>query len=115
MTSATVAIEGRNLLVFGSSYKNYLDPETMSNAYATPAPKSVTLSLNLFFNFIESNNNEKNIYHVIDEQCSIADCLRYVGYPAYGKSVPQTLAEYRALLPQHIKTFPMPEDSPASV
>lgn len=49
MTSATIAIEGRNLLVFGSSYKNYLDPETMSNAYATPAPKSVTLSLNLNF------------------------------------------------------------------
>lgn len=49
MTSATVAIEGRNLLVFGSSYKNYLDPETMSNAYTTPAPKSVTLSLNLIF------------------------------------------------------------------
>ena len=49
MTSATVAIEGRNLLVFGSSYKNYLDPETMSNAYATPAPKSVTLSLYLIF------------------------------------------------------------------
>ena len=49
MTSATIAIEGRNLLVFGSSYKNYLDPETMSNAYATPAPKSITLSLNLNF------------------------------------------------------------------
>jgi len=49
MNSATVAIEGRNLLVFGSSYKNYLDPETMSNAYSTPAPKSVTLSLNLIF------------------------------------------------------------------
>lgn len=49
MTSATVAVEGRNLLVFGSSYKNYLDPETMSNAYATPAPKSVTLSLSLNF------------------------------------------------------------------
>ena len=30
-----------------------------------------------------------------------------------GKVIPQTLAEYR--LPQHIKTFPMPEDSPASV
>ena len=29
-----------------------------------------------------------------------------------GKVIPQTLAEYRAL---HIKTFPMPEDSPASV
>lgn len=49
MTTATVAIEGRNLFVFGSSYKNYLDPETMGNLYATPAPKSVTLSLNLNF------------------------------------------------------------------
>lgn len=49
MASANVAVEGRNLFVFGSSYKNYLDPETMSNAYATPAPKSVTLSLNLVF------------------------------------------------------------------
>lgn len=49
MGSATVAIEGRNLLVFGSSYKNYLDPETMGNLYATPAPKSVTFSLSLNF------------------------------------------------------------------
>ncbi|WP_455586012.1 SusC/RagA family TonB-linked outer membrane protein [Bacteroides sp.] len=49
MTTATVAIEGRNLFVFGSSYKNYLDPETMGNLYSTPAPKSVTLSLNLNF------------------------------------------------------------------
>lgn len=49
MNSATVAIEGRNLMVFGSSYKNYLDPESMSNPYSTPAPKSVTLSLSLNF------------------------------------------------------------------
>ena len=31
MGSASVAIEGRNLLVFGSSYKNFLDPESMYN------------------------------------------------------------------------------------
>lgn len=49
MSTATVAVEGRNLFVFGSSYNNYLDPETMGNAYAMPAPKSVTLSLNLSF------------------------------------------------------------------
>lgn len=49
MSSATVAIEGRNLLVFGSSYKNFLDPESMSNPYSTPIPKSVTMSLSLNF------------------------------------------------------------------
>lgn len=40
MGSASVAIEGRNLLVFGSSYKNFLDPESMYNPYAPPIPKS---------------------------------------------------------------------------
>lgn len=49
MGSASVAIEGRNLLVFGSSYKNFLDPESMYNPYAAPIPKSVTFSLNLNF------------------------------------------------------------------
>lgn len=49
MNGATVAVEGRNLLVFGSGYKNYLDPESMSNPYSTPVPKSVTVSLNLNF------------------------------------------------------------------
>ena len=49
MGSASVAIEGRNLLVFGSSYKNFLDPESMYNPYAPPIPKSITFSLN--FNF----------------------------------------------------------------
>ncbi|MFR2566974.1 MAG: SusC/RagA family TonB-linked outer membrane protein [Bacteroides fragilis] len=49
MGSASVAIEGRNLLVFGSSYKNFLDPESMYNPYAPPIPKSITLSLNLNF------------------------------------------------------------------
>lgn len=46
---ATVAVEGRNLLVFGSSYKNYMDPESMSNLYSTPVAKSVTFNLSLNF------------------------------------------------------------------
>lgn len=46
---ATVAIEGRNLFVFGSSYKNYMDPESMSNLYSTPVAKSVTFNLSLNF------------------------------------------------------------------
>lgn len=29
LSSVTVAVEGRNLAVFGSSYTNFLDPETM--------------------------------------------------------------------------------------
>lgn len=49
MNLASVAIEGRNLFVFGSNYKNYLDPESMGNPYAAPVPKSVTFSLNLNF------------------------------------------------------------------
>ncbi len=49
MGSASVAIEGRNLLVFGSSYRNFLDPESMYNPYAPPIPKSITFSLNLNF------------------------------------------------------------------
>ena len=49
MGSASVAIEGRSLLVFGSSYKNFLDPESMYNPYAPPIPKSITFSLNLNF------------------------------------------------------------------
>lgn len=49
MNTASVALEGRNLLVFGSGYKNYLDPESMSNPYSAPVPKSVTFSLNLNF------------------------------------------------------------------
>lgn len=49
VSQATVALEGRNLFVFGSSYTNYLDPETMGNPYAQPIPKSFTFSLNLNF------------------------------------------------------------------
>lgn len=47
--SAVVALEARNLLVFGSNYKNYLDPETMGNQFAQPIPKSFTFSLNVAF------------------------------------------------------------------
>lgn len=49
ISQATVALEGRNLFVFGSNYDNYLDPETMGNPYAQPIPKSFTFSLNLNF------------------------------------------------------------------
>lgn len=49
VNGATVAIEGRNLFVFGSSYKNYMDPESMSNLYSTPVAKSVTFNLSLNF------------------------------------------------------------------
>ena len=38
MGSASVAIEGRNLLVFGSSYKNFLDPESMYQSVCTAYP-----------------------------------------------------------------------------
>lgn len=46
---ATVGLEARNLFVFGSSYKNYMDPESMGNLYSTPVAKSVTFNLNLNF------------------------------------------------------------------
>ena len=46
ISQASVSLEGRNLLVFGSDYTNFLDPETMGNPYGhTPIPKSVTLSI----------------------------------------------------------------------
>lgn len=49
MSILTVAFEARNLWVFGSSYKNSLDPETMGNPFAQPIPKTYTFSLNLKF------------------------------------------------------------------
>lgn len=49
MTNASVSLEARNLFVIGSGYKNYLDPESMYNPYATPVPKSVTFTLNASF------------------------------------------------------------------
>ncbi len=49
IANATVAIEGRNLFVFGADYKNYLDPETMGNQFAQPIPRSFTFNLNVNF------------------------------------------------------------------
>ncbi|WP_291594875.1 SusC/RagA family TonB-linked outer membrane protein [Bacteroides sp.] len=49
LSGATVGLEARNLFVFGSSYKNYMDPESMGNLYSTPVPKSVTFNLSLNF------------------------------------------------------------------
>ncbi|MCH5328106.1 MAG: SusC/RagA family TonB-linked outer membrane protein [Coprobacter sp.] len=49
MSSGSVSLEGRNLLVWAADYTNYLDPETMGNEYAQPIPKSITLTLNLNF------------------------------------------------------------------
>lgn len=47
ITSASVSLEGRNLLVIASDYDNYLDPETMGNPYAQPIAKSFILGLNV--------------------------------------------------------------------
>ncbi|MDD2961559.1 MAG: SusC/RagA family TonB-linked outer membrane protein [Muribaculaceae bacterium] len=49
MESVTVALEARNLFVFGANYNNYLDPETMGNQFAQPIPKTFTFSLNVNF------------------------------------------------------------------
>lgn len=49
MDIVTVALEARNLWVFGSDYRNFLDPETMGNPFAQPIPKSYTFSLNVKF------------------------------------------------------------------
>ena len=49
LDKVTVGVEGRNLIVFGSNYKNYLDPETMGNQFAQPIPKSVSFNLNVNF------------------------------------------------------------------
>lgn len=49
ITSLRVAFEARNLLVFGSKYKNFLDPETMGNPFALPIPKSYTFSIQVKF------------------------------------------------------------------
>lgn len=49
MQSLRVALETRNLLVFGSNYRNFLDPETMGNPFAQPIPRSFTFSLQAKF------------------------------------------------------------------
>ena len=49
ITSASVSLEGRNLLVIASNYDNYLDPETMGNPFAQPIARSFIFGLNVNF------------------------------------------------------------------
>lgn len=49
LSAASLSVEGRNLCVMASSYKNYLDPETMGNPYAQPIARSVIFGLNISF------------------------------------------------------------------
>jgi len=42
-----IGLEARNLFVFGASYDNYLDPETMGNEFAQPIQKSFSLNVNI--------------------------------------------------------------------
>ena len=49
ITSASVSIEGRNLMVLASNYDNYLDPETMGNPFAQPITRSFIFGLNVNF------------------------------------------------------------------
>lgn len=49
LSSVRVAFEARNLAVFGASYRNFLDPETMGNPFAQPIPKSYTFNLQVKF------------------------------------------------------------------
>jgi len=49
LTGVRVSFEARNLLVFGSDYKNFLDPETMGNPFAQPIPKSYSFNLQVKF------------------------------------------------------------------
>ncbi len=49
LSTVRVALEARNLFVFGSDYKNFLDPETMGNPFAQPIPKSYTFNLQVKF------------------------------------------------------------------
>ena len=49
VSSASVSLEGRNLLVLATDYHNFLDPETMGNPYAQPITKSFIFGFNLNF------------------------------------------------------------------
>ena len=49
ITSASLSLEGRNLLVVASNYDNYLDPETMGNPFAQPIPRCYIFGINLNF------------------------------------------------------------------
>lgn len=44
-----ISVEGRNMLVFGSNYKGYFDPETYGNIYAQPISKSISIGLSATF------------------------------------------------------------------
>ncbi|WP_270090111.1 SusC/RagA family TonB-linked outer membrane protein [Sphingobacterium sp. SYP-B4668] len=44
-----VSVEGRNLLVFGTDYTGYFDPETYGNNYAQPISKSIAFGLSATF------------------------------------------------------------------
>ncbi|MBW3518109.1 SusC/RagA family TonB-linked outer membrane protein [Flavobacterium sp. NKUCC04_CG] len=47
--NARISLEGRNLLVFGTDYSGYFDPETYGSIYAQPISKSFTIGLNFTF------------------------------------------------------------------
>ena len=47
--NASASIEGRNLFVIASNYKNYLDPETMGNLYAQPISRDIIFGINIGF------------------------------------------------------------------
>ncbi|WP_430613852.1 SusC/RagA family TonB-linked outer membrane protein [Flavobacterium sp. JP2137] len=47
--NARISLEGRNLLVFGSDYSGYFDPETYGSIYAQPISRSFTIGVNFTF------------------------------------------------------------------
>ncbi|MBI6117251.1 SusC/RagA family TonB-linked outer membrane protein [Salegentibacter maritimus] len=49
ISGLSLNIEGRNLLVFGSNYDGYFDPETFGSLYAQPIPKVISGGFNLTF------------------------------------------------------------------
>ncbi len=49
LNSLTISLEGRNLLVFGTDYTGYFDPEGYGSVYRQPVQKSVSLGLNMSF------------------------------------------------------------------
>ncbi|WP_329904581.1 SusC/RagA family TonB-linked outer membrane protein [Porphyromonas pogonae] len=44
-----IGLQGRNLFVLSTDFRNYLSPETMGNIYAAPIPKSLTFNMNITF------------------------------------------------------------------
>lgn len=47
LKGATIALEVRNPFIISSNYRYYTDPESMSNLYATPIPRTYTMSINI--------------------------------------------------------------------